>query len=142
MKCGESGKYGDLKKKTGDGKFDRDHIPSKAALKARAEQLQGEPLSAAQKRAIDNAGNAIAVPRQAHIDVSPTHGQSLSDAAKDAGDLAGSAKRDVNAMLEKIDEYDEDGGCRKAYQTAAKTILQKTNADFDKMLADILKVTK
>lgn len=142
LKCGESGKYGDLRKKTGDGKFDRDHIPSKAALKARAEQLQGEPLSKAQRHAIDNAGETITIPRQAHIDVSPTHGQSLADATRDSNDLAGSAKRDVDAMLEKIDEYDEDGGCRKAYKAAAQAILQKTNADFDKMLGDILKGVK
>lgn len=142
LKCGEGGKFGDLKKKTGDGKFDRDHIPSKAALKARAEQLQGEPLSKAQRHAIDNAGETIAIPRQAHIDVSPTHGQSLTDAARDSNDLAGSAKRDVDAMLDKIDEYDEDGGCRKAYKAAAQTILSKTNADFDKMLGDILKGVK
>ena len=143
MKCGEHGKYGDLKKKTGGGKFDRDHIPSKAALKKRAVDLQsGKKLSVAQERAIDNAGEAIAIPRQAHIDVSPTYGQSSVDAAKDAADLAGSAKRDIEAMLEKIDEYDEDGGCQAAYKKAATAILNKTNADFDQMLIDILKQVK
>ncbi len=45
-------------------------------------------------------------------------------------------------MLEKIDEYDEDGGCREAYQAAASAILSKTNADFDKMLGEILKGAK
>ena len=85
---------------------------------------------------------AIAIPRQAHIDVSPTNGQSLADAAIDARNVSGSAKRDIDAMLEKIDEYDEDGGCREACQAAASAILSKTNADFDKMLGEILKGAK
>lgn len=139
LKCGEYGKYGDLKKKTGDGKFDRDHIPSKAALKARAEDIKGAPLSTAEKGAIDNAADTIAIPRQAHIDVSPTYGQSLGEAAKDAQDLAGSARRDVDAMLKEIDKYDASGGCKKAYQKAAKRVLKKNNSDFDKWLGYVIK---
>ena len=143
LKCGEFGKFGDLKKKTGDNKFDRDHIPSKAALKAEAQRLNGgRELSAAQKSAIDKAGEAIAIPRQAHVDVSPTYGQSAANAAKDAKDLAGSARRDVEAMLKEIEKYDEDGNCKKAYQKAAAKILRMNNKDFEKMLKDILKSTK
>ncbi|MBP0714327.1 hypothetical protein ABXK61_13490 [Burkholderia sola] len=138
LKCGEYGKYGELKKKNGKGKFDRDHIPSKAALKARAEALKGEPLTKAEAKAIEKWGNSIAVPRQAHIDISPTYGQSLASAANDARDLAGSARRDVEAMLEKIDQYDADGGCKKAYKKAAKRVL-KDNKWFDTKLNEIIK---
>ncbi len=139
MKCGEYGKYGDLKKKTGEGKFDRDHIPSKAALKERARELNGgRRLSDTRERAIEKWGNSIAIPRQAHIDVSPTYGQSLAEATKDAGNLAGSARRDVEAMLKKIDEYDADGGCKKAYQKAVKRVLKLNNKDFDEALQNIL----
>jgi len=139
LKCGDHGSYRDLKKKSGDGKFDRDHIPSKAALKKRAEQLQGDRLTSEQEKAIDNAAETIAIPRQAHIDVSPTYGQSRAAAMKDAGDLAGAARRDVEAMLGEIEQYDADGGCKRAYQKAADKILHKSNADFDKFLSDILK---
>jgi len=138
LRCGEYGKYKPLKKKNGYGKFDRDHIPSKAALKARAAELKGAPLTGAEMKAIDNGADAIAIPRQAHIDVSPTHGQSVADAAGDARNLAGSARRDVEAMLRKIDEYDADGNCKKAYQKAARRVLRKNNAEFDKWLADAL----
>lgn len=138
MKCGEHGSYGDLKKKTGEGKFDRDHIPSKAALKARAEELLGEALTPKAQRAIDAAASAIAIPRQAHIDVSPTHGQSASAARRDAGNLEGAARRDIEAMLGKIDEYDEDGGCRKAYQQAASKVMRMSNADYDKWLLEVI----
>ncbi|UXH38275.1 hypothetical protein [Pseudomonas promysalinigenes] len=137
LKCGEYGNFGELKKKIGKGKYDRDHIPSKAALKSRAEFLKGDKLTKEEAKTIERWGNSIAVPRQAHIDISPTYGQNLSSAAKDAADLARSARRDVEAMLKKIDEYDADGGCKKAYMKAAKRVL-KDNDWFDKKLNDII----
>ena len=144
MKCGEHGTYGDLKKKTGDGKFDRDHIPSKAALKEKAKELnRGRALTPAQSKAIEAWGQAIAIPRQAHADVSPTYGsKNKSLKFSDMKDLAGAAKRDVDAMLEKIDEYDADGGCKKAYKKAAKKVLAMSNADFDEALKKLLKANK
>ncbi|WP_321818260.1 MULTISPECIES: PAAR-like domain-containing protein [unclassified Paraburkholderia] len=145
LKCGEYGKYGDLKKKTGDGKFDRDHIPSKAALKERAESMldEGEKLSPGQRKAIEDWGDSIAIPRQAHIDVSPTYGaKNIGLAPQDADNLAGAARRDVESMLSKIDEYDADGGCKKAYQKAAKRVLRMTNRDFDKALLEIIQKVK
>jgi uncharacterized Zn-binding protein involved in type VI secretion len=145
LKCGEYGKYGDLKKKTGDGKFDRDHIPSKAALKKRATSLLGKDrrLSPARQKAIEDWGDSIAIPRQAHIDISPTYGaRNLELAPRDAQDLSGAARRDVETMLKQIDEYDADGGCKKAYQKAAKRILRMSNEDFDRALLDILKKVK
>lgn len=137
LKCGEYGNFGELKKKIGKGKYDCDHIPSKAALKSRAEFLKGDKLTKEEAKTIERWGNSIAVSRQAHIDISPTYGQNLSSAAKDAADLARSARRDVEAMLKKIDEYDADGGCKKAYMKAAKRVL-KDNDWFDKKLNDII----
>ncbi|WP_232522656.1 hypothetical protein, partial [Chitinibacter sp. GC72] len=144
MKCGEYGKYGELQKKTGDNKFDRDHIPSKAALKERAQSLlkEGRELSSAQKKAIEKWGDSIAIPKQAHIDISPTYGQTTAEAIKDLKNLAGAARRDVEAMLKNIDAYDADGGCKKAYQKASKRVLRHSNEDFDKALKDILKKVK
>lgn len=145
LKCGETGKYGDLKKATGGGAFDRDHIPSKAALKARAQSLleDGEELSKKQAKAIEDWGNAIAIPRQAHIDVSPTYGtKNVTLAPKDAADLAGAARRDVDTMLGKIDQYDADGGCKDAYRKASEGILKMSNKDFDKALLDIVNKVK
>jgi len=142
LKCGEGGTYKDLNKKTGGGKFDRDHIPSKSALKERARQLNdGKKLSPARQKAIDDWGNTIAVPRQAHQDISPTFG-GRSNPTADAKDLAGSAQRDVDAMLEKIDEYDADGGCKKAYKKASKKITSMKNSDYDREIEKILNSTK
>lgn len=139
LKCGQDGSYGDLKKQSGDGKFDRDHIPSKAALHERAKQLNGgDDLTPAQKKAITDWGNAIAIPREAHQQYSPTYG-GRNDPVADAKDLASSAKRDVDKMLDHIGEYDADGGCKKAYKKASKKITAMTNEDYAKELKKILK---
>lgn len=140
MKCGEYGRYGDLKKKTGDGKFDRDHIPSKEALKKRARALnKGNKLSADQLKAIEDWGGSIAIPRKAHSDISPTYGgRNANLSGPDANDLAGAARRDVEAMLKEIDKYDKDGGCKKAYQKAAKRVLRMNNSEFDQALKKII----
>lgn len=144
LKCGEQGSYADLKTKTGGGKFHRDHIPSKEALKQRARKLRKNVrLTAAQERAIEEWGNSIAVPRQAHIDISPTYGtKNIKLAPLDAADLAGAAQRDVDAMLKEIDKYDADGGCKKAYKKAARRILEMSNENFDEALRKILKTVR
>ncbi|WP_418648819.1 hypothetical protein ACNQFN_11140 [Thauera butanivorans] len=139
LKCGQHGSYGDLKKQSGDGKFDRDHIPSKAALLERAKQLNdGEKLTPAQTKAITDWGDAISIPREAHQKYSPTFGGRNNPAA-DAKDLAAAAKRDVEKMLDHIGEYDADGGCKKAYKQASKKITNMTNADYARELEKLLK---
>jgi len=147
LKCGQGGRYGDLKKQNGGGRFDRDHIPSNQALLTRAKDLFGDSLSESQKRAITNWGNSISIPREAHKDWSPSFGgrnnkkdaNGKTLAQRDARDLAGAAQRDVDVMLEQIDKYDEDGGCKKAYKKAAKPILKMKNADYDKALEKLLR---
>ncbi len=60
----------------------------------------------------------------------------------DKNDLAGAAKRDVKAMIAKIDNYDADGKCKKLYKKAAAPILEMTNSNFDAALKKILKEAK
>jgi hypothetical protein len=55
--------------------------------------------------------------------------------------LAGSAKRDIDAMLGKMHKH-ADKDCIKAYKAASEKILNKTNADFDKSLKEILTKVK
>jgi len=138
LKCGEYGRYGPLKKKNGDGQFDRDHIPSKAALKKRAEELLGRQLKPSEARKIDAASEAIAIPREAHINASPSYGQTAAEAAIDAKNLAGSARRAVEAMLKAIDEYDPSGGCKKKYKKAAGRVLRMNNDDYDSFLINVI----
>jgi hypothetical protein len=141
MKCGDNGTYKDLKKTTGENKYDRDHIPSKASLKKRAVQLNRDrKLTSKQATAIEDAGLAISIPKKAHKEVSPTYGRKNNTSTRiteDAGDLAKAAQRDIDAMEKEIDKYEP--GCKKFYQKAAKKILAMTNADYDKLLKEILK---
>ena len=42
-------------------------------------------------------------------------------------------------MPKEVNKHDEDGKCKKAYQKTAAKVLRKSNADFDQILADVLK---
>jgi hypothetical protein len=131
----------DLKKKTVFNKYDRDHVPSKAALVKYVEKYllkEGNKLTKSQKNRIGEAGRTIAIPKQAHKDVSPTYTNRNTSTriAEDSEDLATAAKRDIEAMEKEIDKYEP--GCKKLYQAAAKKILKMKNSDYDKMLRKVL----
>lgn len=137
MKCGELNQYGEQKKVSGKGKKDRDHVPAKSALLAKAQERNGgRRLNPCQRRAIVNGALTIVIPKAVHQRFSETYGQSLADAKKDAKDLQGSAKRDVKAIQDsgKLDE-----ACAEAYKKAAKEIEKITNRQYtnwiDKLLA-------
>jgi hypothetical protein len=134
LKCGENGKYGDLKKKTAGGRFDRDHVPSKAALKefARKELRGGRALCPDQASAIDNLGNAIAIPKAVHSGYSPTYGgkNTPDRISEDAGDLQTAAKRDTADVAQGM-----EGECKKKYQAWAKKVNGITNSQYKKMLS-------
>ncbi len=100
---------------------------------------EGNKLTKSQKNRIGEAGRTIAIPKQAHKDVSPTYTNRNTSTriAEDSEDLATAAKRDIEAMEKEIDKYEP--GCKKFYQKAAKKILAMTNADYDKLLKEILK---
>jgi hypothetical protein len=146
LDCGEVGEYGDQKERTGNGKYHRDHIPSKAALKERAAQLADpDPLSEAQKKAIENGALSIVIPASAHREVSPTYGGRNQQALieKDAGGLQKAAKRDTSDMKKELAKHTEDEpDCVKAYKAAAKKIESVTDEEYDAFLTNILKTVK
>jgi hypothetical protein len=140
LECGEVGEYGTQKERSGDGKYHRDHIPSKAALKARAAKLNGRPLTAAQAAAVENFALSVVIPASAHREVSPTYGgRNNEDLIKsDSKDLQGAAKRDTKAMKNGIDEH-ADADCVKAYKAAAAKVEKITNKEYDTFLKACLK---
>jgi hypothetical protein len=144
LDCGEVGEYGDQKKRTGGGEYHRDHIPSKAALKDRAVQLQmGKALTTTQAAAIENAAISVVIPASAHQGVSPTYGgrNSVERIGEDAGDLKKAAKRDLDDMKKELGDH-ADADCEKAYAAAAKKIEKISNEDYDNFLMDILETVK
>lgn len=136
MKCGEINEYGRQKKVSGKGRRDRDHVPAKSALLAKARQLNGRKLKPCQKSAIINGALSIVIPKAVHQQFSLTYGQSLEDAQKDSKDLQGSAKRDLKAIRAsgKLDE-----ACAEAYKKAADKIKEITNRDYTNWLKSKLK---
>lgn len=136
MKCGELNQYGEQKKKSAGGKRDRDHVPAKSALLAKATERNGGRLSPCQKNAIVNGALSIVIPKRIHQRYSVTYGQSPADAQKDAKNLQASARRDLKAIQDsgKLDE-----ACAKAYKKAAAAVKKITNRQYnrwiDKMLA-------
>jgi hypothetical protein len=147
LDCGELGTYGDQKKRTGDNKYDRDHVPSKAALKERAEQIAKErgdpPLSPKQKKAIENLADAVVIPKATHRKSSPTYGSknkklSKTD-GKNAGTLNDALGRDLDAVLTDLEKTDPE--CAKQYRAAAKKLrdkVKKNSNHFDDFLNDVL----
>jgi hypothetical protein len=99
LTVGAVDEYGRLLEQTGDGSVHRDHMPSKGALLARAEQLKGEPLSPTERQRIINGAEAVNVPAEVHRE-GPTYGQSRAQIESDMADLAAARQRDANAMVE------------------------------------------
>jgi filamentous hemagglutinin len=125
--------YKTSKKTTGDGSVDRDHQPSKAALKNRAEQIKGDRLTPAEAKRIEDNAHTVTVSKDVHK-AGPTHGsKNTPERIKtDACDLSAATCRDADAMVENTKKLDP-GNLDKA-KKAAEKIKTKTNKDYDDFL--------
>lgn len=157
MNCGDNGKYGDMLNKTGDGKLDRDHVPSKAALQEAARQLIEDlkiGLTKAQEAAlfgdkglISKQGQTIAIPKKDHQQHSETYGRrnNPDKIDKDAGDLQKAAERDTKT-IEDAEGKEMDEECAKKYKKAAEEIRKKTHEeymqDIKNLINDVMKNVK
>jgi Flp pilus assembly pilin Flp len=150
LECGEGASYGDL---PSSSTYDRDHVPSGAALKKRMETLLlGTPLTSKQEKALANAspafkkllatveatGLTIAIPREVHRKYSRTYGgRNQYDQQKDdAADLAAAAKKDIAAVQAGLAALSPE--CLEAYNESAAPILNMTQADYDQRLNDAI----
>jgi hypothetical protein len=152
LKCGDSGAYGDLLKQSGANKFDRDHVPSKAALKKIAESIldeEGIVLSDPEKLklfgdgkknpgAIAKAGEAIAIDKADHQQVSRTYGnRNLPEQiAEDAKDAQAAAKKDTDKILGDATRWGEK--CRQKYEKWAENIIKKTHAEYVEKIGKLI----
>ncbi|NDV73507.1 hypothetical protein [Burkholderia cenocepacia] len=152
LKCGDSGTYGDLLKQSGGNKFDRDHVPSKAALKQTAADLideMGIVLTDAQRKTlfgtktspglIAKEGEASAIDKLDHSGVSRTYGNRNSETqiADDAKDLQKAAGKDTKEIMDNATQWGEK--CREKYEKWAEKILKKTHEEYRN---DLLKLIK
>jgi hypothetical protein len=134
MKCGEMNQYGEQQKVSGRGKSDRDHVPAKSSLLAKAEQLKGSPLKPCQKAAIVKGALSIVIPKAVHQQFSETYGGRATP-EDDAKNLQKAAKRDLKAIQDcgKLDE-----ACAEAYKKAAEQIEKITNRQYTNWLNKML----
>lgn len=135
MKCGEINQYGEQQKVSGGGKSDRDHVPAKASLLTRAQQLnKGVALDDCQKNAVVKGALSIVIPKDVHQRFSETYGGRATPEA-DAKDLQGAAK----SNLKKIQDCGQlDEACAEAYKKAAEKIEKITNEQYDSWLKKML----
>lgn len=150
MNCGDNGKYGDMLNKTGDGKFDRDHVPSKAALQEAARQLirklkialSDDQMAAlfGDKGLISKQGETIAIPKKDHQQHSDTYGRRNSPEKidNDAKDLGKAADKDLKT-IEDAEGKEMDDECAKKYKKAADEIRKKTHVDYLKDIMNLIK---
>jgi hypothetical protein len=149
MNCGDNGNYDDMLKKDGDGKLDRDHVPSKAALQEAARDLIREmrldptnPKLAqlfGDKGLISKQGQTIAIPKKDHQQHSRTYGRRNNpDKVKgDSENLQEAANKDTEE-IEEGEGKEMDDECFKKYKKAAEKIRKKTHTEYLKDLTDLI----
>jgi uncharacterized Zn-binding protein involved in type VI secretion len=133
LDCGECGSYTKLKEKGAKPLYERDHIPSKAALReAAVNRHKPKVLSDAQLTCVANKtearGITVAIPKASHRNFSPTCGsrntpQQLAKDAKSPKSLEDAVDRDLAAMKAHL----AGTPCAKAYDEAAKKIKAHDN---------------
>lgn len=145
--CGEVGSYGTLcyDKRT-DGKFERDHVPAKAQLFARAKKNKkyqglGENGAACVIGTLEYRGLAIVIPIASHRGYSPTCGSRntssrIASDSKSPASMKKAINRDLREMQKHLDDKAKNGtqadkDCAAAYRKAARKARKQ---DPDKMI--------
>jgi hypothetical protein len=138
LECGECGSYSELQKKGAAPLYERDHIPSKAALREgafnRAKQagiqLDNDQRGCIAKK-VEARGITVAIPKFSHRNFSPTC-SSKNTQTQIANDAASPKKmneavdRDLKAMQDHLDGPPKHE-CADAYREAAKTVKAHDN---------------
>lgn len=151
-KCGDVGSYGALKSKKsakvgGKVVFERDHVPAKAQLFARAKKNKkygglSKKAAACVDGTLEYRGLAIAIPINAHRGFSATCGRGNNTDTRIKTDSASSASmkkainRDLRAVQKHLDDKAKNGSkkdkaCAAAYRKAARKVRKQ---DPDKMI--------
>ena len=126
LKCGEVGTYAQLNKKRAKPKFERDHVPSAAAMLKAAKK--GNPGMSANKlacvkRKLKSQALTIAIPKGVHRGTSRTCGSRNNKAQikKDSEGLNSATNKDLNKIQKKLDGPPKSP-CADAYREAATDV--------------------
>jgi hypothetical protein len=145
-KCGDSGTYGDLKKKYAGGN-ERDHVPSSRALQGMAEKLSGgDALCPAQIGRLNNAASACAIPKRMHAKYSKTfrsrnRGREANGKKRyqnDASNPQRAARRDTKAIKQGMKKSGASKECQKKYAAWAKKVCERNRGWYNRMIKKAL----
>jgi hypothetical protein len=127
LKCGEVETYAELNKKRAKPKWERDHVPSHAAMfKAATGSPAGRGMTAAQKACvkgkIKDRALTIAIPKSLHRGYSRTCGSrnTASQIKKDAKNLKSATNKDLARLQKRLDSTGSP--CAAAYREAARQV--------------------
>lgn len=133
---GELGRYGDQKKQKPEAgtQLDRDHIPSQGALKKRAEELKGRPLTPEEEAEIRKGGNSVAIDPETHKKGRTYGGKNTEKQRRaDGADLSKAAENDIKKYKSLMTDSQYE-----VYRNAFDKILEYTNEWYDKWLRSIV----
>ncbi len=141
LKCGEVGSYSKLNKKRAAPKFERDHVPSHAAMNHAAQNSPDmKGVSKAVRKCVKNRlkdrALTIAIPKSLHRSTSRTCGSRNTQAQikTDSGNLNSAANKDLARIQKKLDGPPK-AACADAYRAAAKEVRAQ---DHDKLIKDTI----
>lgn len=151
-KCGDNGSHGKLKREFSAGKmgkvteFERDHVPSFAALnKAAGDMLKGGKVCPKQSGRLYAAADACAIPYGVHRDYSRTCGtgnntpeQISTDAGKQGDGLKAAAKKDTDKLKKGLNKTKQSKECKKRYKEWADKVEERDTKWYRKMIKGAL----
>jgi hypothetical protein len=141
LKCGEVGTYSKLNEKRAKPKFERDHVPSHAAMNRAAQDSPKMKGASADERAcvkgrLKARALTIAIPKSLHRGYSRTCGSRNKDSQiqTDSGGLDSAANKDLARIQRRLDSTKSP--CAAAYRSAAKMVRAQNHK---KLINDIIK---
>lgn len=140
LKCGEVGTYAELNKKRAKPKFERDHVPSHAAMNKAAQSSPrmrnaSKAVRKCVKAYVKDKALTVAIPKSVHRGFSRTCGSrnTATQISSDSKDLGGAAKKDLDRIQAHLDS--KESPCAKAYSEAAKQVKEQ---DHKKLINDAI----
>jgi hypothetical protein len=142
LKCGEVGTYSKLNEKRAEPKFERDHVPSKAAMNHAAQNKPKMKGVSARRRQcvedrLESRALTIAIPHGLHRDHSRTCGtrNTKKQVRSDAKSLDKAAAKDLRKLQKQL----KGTACEEPYREAAKQVRAQ---DHNKLINEVIDACK
>lgn len=141
LKCGEVGTYAKLNQKRAKPKFERDHVPSHAAMNKAAQNSKdmkgaSKKVRKCVKNKLKDRALTIAIPKSLHRGTSRTCGSrnNQTQIKSDSKNLKSATTKDLAKIQKKLDGPPKSP-CAAAYRKAAKDVRAQNHK---KLIKDII----